>query len=269
MTTQPTPDQSPVPDYLTMLRLDGTNAVVLGGGNGIGRQTVHALTQAGASVACVDIDPQVADAVAEETGAIPLTGDITVRADVEDIFSTARNRLGPINCVVDIVGYAHLGPLTELDDATWRHQFDVVLNHAFLAMQIGGKAVADAGGGSLIFVGSISGAANLPGQVAYGSAKAALRHMVAGMGKELGPLGVRVNAVAPGFVKTPRLGARLGEEKFRQIGDIVVPLGKAATPSEIAGPILFLASNLASHITGVTLLTDGGMHGKIHLPDLW
>jgi NAD(P)-dependent dehydrogenase (short-subunit alcohol dehydrogenase family) len=158
--------------------------------------------------------------------------------------------------------------LADLDDAHWASQFDLVLNHAFLAMQIGGAAIAEADGGCMVFVASMAGLVSLPGQAAYGAAKAALIHLVTTMGRELGPARVRVNAVAPGFVRTPRLNTMLNEPQWEAIGKLI-PLGTAASPSEIAGPILFLASDLASHVTGQTLLVDGGIARAMYLPKLW
>jgi NAD(P)-dependent dehydrogenase (short-subunit alcohol dehydrogenase family) len=261
-------DHSPVPDYSALIRLNRRVFVVLGAGNGIGRQVSHALAQCGARVACVDRDPDLADYVAKEVGGRALSGDITKRADVERVFAQAGEALGPVTGAVDIVGMPHLGPLANLSDALWASQFDLVVNHAFLAMQIGGKAIADAGGGSMVFVASMAGQVSLPGQSAYGAAKAALIHLVANMAKELGPAHVRINAVAPGFVRTPRLNSMLSEDQWRQIAAII-PLGGAAAPSEIAAPILFLASDLASHVTGQTLTIDGGIVGSVQLPKLW
>jgi len=261
-------DQSPIPDYSKQLRLDGRTLVVLGAGAGIGRQVSHALAQAGAKVACVDRDIELAKYVAEEVGGKPFAGDIIKRQDVERIFAEAHKAMGPITGLVDIVGMPVLGPLADLNDAKWASQFDLVLNHAFLAMQIGGRTIADCGGGSMVFVASMAGIVSLPGQGAYGAAKAALIHLVSNVGKELGPARVRVNAVAPGFARTPRLNTMLSEQQWSEIGKII-PLGAAAAPSEIAGPILFLSSDLASHVTGQTLLVDGGIAGAVQLPKLW
>ena len=261
-----TSDQTPAPDYRKLYDLAGRVMIVLGGGNGIGRQTCHALAQAGAAVVCVDRDGMCAAAVATEVKGVSLTGDITQRREVERIFTAAKKH-GPVRGVIDIVGMPLLGPLTGLDDRGWAAQFDLVLTHAFLAMQIGGKATAEAGGGSMVFVASMSGLAQIPGQVAYGTAKAALIQLVAGMGLELGPSHVRVNAVAPGFVRTPRLNAMLSDNDWGEIGKLI-PLGAPASPAEIAAPILFLCSDMASHITGQTLLVDGGMAGVVNLPKL-
>jgi NAD(P)-dependent dehydrogenase (short-subunit alcohol dehydrogenase family) len=259
-------DQTPVPDYKKLCDLAGRVMVVLGGGNGIGRQTCHALAQAGATVVCVDRDWALADVVATEVKGVPLVGDVTQRGEVECIFAAAAKH-GPIRGAIDIVGMPLLGPLASLDDRGWVAQFDLVLTHAFLAMQVGGKAIAEAGGGSMVFVASMSGLTQIPGQVAYGTAKAALIQLVAGMGLELGASHVRVNAVAPGFVRTPRLNKMLSQSDWSEIGKLI-PLGAPASPAEIAAPILFLCSDMASHITGQTLLVDGGMAGVVNLPKL-
>ena len=259
-------DQTLVPDYKKLYDLTGRVMVVLGGGNGIGRQTCHALAQAGATVVCVDRDQALADAVAAEVKGVPLVGDVTQRREVERVFAAAAKH-GPIRGAIDIVGMPLLGPLASLDDRGWTTQFDLVLTHAFLAMQVGGKAITEAGGGSMVFVASMSGLTQIPGQIAYGTAKAALIQLVAGMGLELGPSHVRVNAVAPGFVRTPRLNTMLNDSNWSEIGKLI-PLGAPASPAEIAAPILFLCSDMASHITGQTILVDGGMAGVVNLPRL-
>ena len=171
-------DRTPVPDFGRLSRLDGRVFVVLGGGNGIGRQTCHALAQSGARIFCVDRDEAFANAVASETGGRAIVADVTRRGDVERLFSIAEREAGAVHGFVDIVGMPHLGPFAELDDAKWSSQFDLVLTHAFLATQIGGQAIARAGGGSIVFVASMSGMTRIPGQVAYGSAKAALIQLV-------------------------------------------------------------------------------------------
>jgi NAD(P)-dependent dehydrogenase (short-subunit alcohol dehydrogenase family) len=261
-------ERSDAPDYLASLRLDGRVFVVLGAGAGIGRQATLALAQAGASLVCVDRSPELAEAVAAEVGGIAVTADITVRADVERVFREAREHAGPVTGLVDIVGQPHLGPLADLDDEGWRSQFALVVDHAFLALQIGGREIAAAGGGAMVFVGSISGVTHVPAQSAYGAAKAALHHLVACMAGELASAGVRVNAVAPGFVRTPRLDARLDERQWGQVAGLI-PRGTVGSPSEIAGPILFLASDLASYVTGQVLRADGGLSGTTAMPDLW
>ena len=260
------PDRSAVPDYLSKLRLDGRVFVVLGGGNGIGRQTGHALSQAGANVACVDHDASLAKMVAEETGGIALVGDVNDRADVERVFAEA-GKVGLIRGVVGIVGMPVFGSLLDFDEEKWRSQFDLVFNHACLAIQIGGRALVSAGGGSMVFVGSMAGITKIPGQSAYGVAKAALHKLIGAAANELGPSGIRVNAVAPGFVRTPRLKSMVSAENWKAM-DSMTAIGHTAEPTEIAAAILFLASDLASHVTGHVLLADGGITGTIAPPNL-
>ena len=142
-----------------------------------------------------------------------------------------------------------------------------MLTHAFLAVQIGGDAIIKSGGGAMVFVASLSGLVQVPGQDAYGSAKAALIQLVAGASVELGPSRVCINAVAPGFVRTPRLNAMLDEAQWERMGALT-PLGASADPSEIAAPILFLCSDMSSHVTGQTVLVDGGIAGVVPVPKL-
>ncbi|HWN34559.1 MAG TPA: SDR family oxidoreductase [Pseudonocardia sp.] len=257
-------DLDPAPDYPGLLRLDGRVLVVLGAGAGIGRQCAHALAQAGATVVCVDREPAAASAVAGEVGGHPVTADVTARAEVARVFREAA-ALGPVTGVVDIVGLAVLRPLLDFDDADYDHQFDVVLRHAFLTLQLGGRALADSGGGAMVFIGSVSGHTYAAKETVYGAAKAALHRLVESAGRELGPLGVRVNAVAPGFTRTPRLNALLGEQQWAAVG-AGIPRGHAGTPAEIAGPVLFLVSELASYLTGQTITVDGGMTGVLPVP---
>jgi NAD(P)-dependent dehydrogenase (short-subunit alcohol dehydrogenase family) len=262
------PSSSPgTPDYLSLLRLDGRGFVVLGAGQGIGEQAVHALAQAGARVLCVDRDEQLARNIAEAVGGIACAADVTSRADVQRVFDTARSRFGRVQGVVDIIGVAGIKPLAAVDDASWDQQFDIVLRHAFLAIQVGGEMMAADGGGSFAFVGSMSGNRAVPNQTAYAVSKAALHHLVRCAGAEYARRKVRINAVAPGYVRTPRLNQRLDASAWEAIGK-VIPIGRPATPAEIAGPLLFLASDLSAHMTGEVMAVDGGAGVMAAFPDV-
>jgi NAD(P)-dependent dehydrogenase (short-subunit alcohol dehydrogenase family) len=256
-----------IPDYLSLLRLDGRGFVVLGAGQGIGEQAVHALAQAGARVLCVDRDEQLARNIAETVGGVACAADVTARADMQRVFATARKSFGRVHGVVDIIGVAGIKPLAEVDDAGWDAQFDIVLRHAWLAIQVGGEMMAADGGGSMAFVGSMSGNRAVPNQTAYAVSKAALHHLVRCAGAEYARRGVRINAVAPGYVRTPRLNQRLGEDAWSAIGK-VIPIGRPATPAEIAGPLLFLASDLSAHMSGEVMAVDGGAGVMAAFPDV-
>jgi NAD(P)-dependent dehydrogenase (short-subunit alcohol dehydrogenase family) len=255
-------DSQRTPDYFGRMRLDGQVWVVLGAGEGIGRQTCHALHQAGASLVCVDIDESRANDVAKEVDGAARVTDVTDRGQVQALFADVAARIGPPRGLVDIVGVALPGRLNEVTDEDWSRQFHLVLDHAFLALQVGGAAIARSGGGAMVFVGSNSGLVHMSGKLAYGTAKAALHHLVGSAARDLAASGVRVNAVAPGFTRTPRLEALLDEGGWQRAGK-QIPRGFAATPAEIASVILFLAGDLASYVTGHTVVADGGRIGTI------
>ena len=260
-------DDSEVPDYPGRLRLDGKSIVVIGAGQGIGRQATHALAQAGATPFCVDLDENLATDIAKEVGGHAWAGDAIQRDSSQKLFADARDALGKIDGVVDIVGMARYASLADIDDDNWNWHFDIVLRHAFLAMQHGAAAMKDTGGGAMCFVASVSGITSAPMHAAYGSAKAGLMSLVRSAAVEFGRDNVRVNAVAPGMVWTPRISAYV-DEAGKKRNEQNAPLGRVALPADIAGPLLFLMSDLAGYVTGQTLVVDGGVGAKFPYPML-
>ncbi len=149
---------SPADDILRSLDMNGRGYVVIGAGQGIGAATCRALAGLGARLLCVDNDRERGEAIARETGGSWSGADVTKRADVIRVFEQAHDLFGQDLCgAADIVGMAKIGPLGALTDEDWDQQFDVVLRHVFLTIQIGGERLAARGGGSLAFVGSIAG----------------------------------------------------------------------------------------------------------------
>ena len=258
-------DDSEVPDYIGRLRLDGKSIVVIGAGQGIGRQATHALAQAGATTFCVDLDEDLATDIAKEVSGHAWSGDAIQRESATQLFADARDAMGRIDGVVDIVGMAKYAALAEVDDENWNWHFDIVLRHAFLAMQLGAAAMKETGGGALAFVASVSGITSAPMHAAYGAAKAALMSLVRSAAVEFGRDNVRVNAVAPGMVWTPRVSAYVDDAGKKRNEDNT-PLRRVALPADIAGPLLFLMSDLAGYVTGQTLIVDGGVAAKFPYP---
>jgi NAD(P)-dependent dehydrogenase (short-subunit alcohol dehydrogenase family) len=252
-------------DFRNGLAQESRNFILLGAGQGIGVQIARALTQVGAQVLCVDRDAAGAQTTANAVGARHFAADVTRRDEVEAAFGFAHELWGAIHGVVNIVGQATIRSILDYTDEEWDSQFDIVVKHALLTLQVGMKYLKP--GSSFTFIGSLAGERAVVSQPAYGSAKAALHHLVRGAAVELGPKGVRVNAVAPGFIFNPRLRTLLGPEQWTML-EAHIPLGAAAHPAEIAGAVLFLVSKLASHVTGVVLPVDGGLGPLAGLPAL-
>jgi NAD(P)-dependent dehydrogenase (short-subunit alcohol dehydrogenase family) len=251
-----------VPDYTAMTRLDGQTHVVIGAGRGIGRQCAHALAQAGARVVCVDLDLSRAEAVAAEIGGPALSADVTQRSELESLLDRAERESGPLHGIVNIVGASLGASVLEADDALIEQNLSINLKHAILTVQIGARRMAATGGGAITLVGSIAGISSLPRQAFYGAAKAALHHFVRSSAAELGHLGIRVNAIAPGYVRTPRMIDRFDDDRWDEI-EKATPLQRAGLPSDIAAIALFLSSGWSSFMTGQVLLADGGLTAPI------
>ena len=251
---------------MTQLDLAGKQALVIGGGQGIGRATALALAQAGAGVAVLDAESERADAVAKEVRDLgqpgaALCADVTRADEAARAVSEARGELGGLEIVVNIVGSASWGSLLELDEETWERDFAMNLKHHWYVARSAARSWIDAGEpGVLCVVGSISGAFSSANHGAYGAAKAGLLALVRTAAEEWWPHGIRVNAVVPGTVQTPRIEAAWAE------GTVPRPdaetLERMALPEDIAGPILFLVSGLARRVTGQSVVIDGGSTTK-------
>jgi len=173
--------------------------------------------------------------------------------------------MGGVTGIVDVVARSKMGRLASLSYIDWEETFKGVIGHAFLALTAGAEVIERNGGGALCFVGSNSGLSVVKGQAAYGSAKAALHHLVACAGAELGRKNIRVNAVAPSFIRNPRLEQWLTADDWSAVIERI-PMGRVATPADVAATILFLMSPLAGHISGQTLAIDGGFTKVLQLP---
>jgi NAD(P)-dependent dehydrogenase (short-subunit alcohol dehydrogenase family) len=244
-----------------LLGVKGRTAIVWGGGGGMGEATVDLLAQAGCPVGVVDIDQGLADKVAarvrEQGGkAIGLRADVREEADVEAVVSTVVRELGVPTLSASVVGMALFKPFLDFTLEDWDGELKRNLRPGFLIGRTVAREMHKAGQkGAIAFVQSISGLQSASNHVAYGAAKAGLRSLVQSMALELGPIGIRVNAVAPGPIRTVRVGAMPGviESTSRR-----VPLGRMGEVSEIASALLFLLSDMAGFITGQTIVADGG-----------
>jgi NAD(P)-dependent dehydrogenase (short-subunit alcohol dehydrogenase family) len=245
-------------DYLKQARLDNQGFVLLGaGGGGIGPAVACALAGAGAELLCVDISESEARNTAAMVNGESIAADIRTRKDMEKVFAKAKDIFGHrLSGVVDIVAVGMVAPLETCDDETLDWQFGIVFRHALLALQYAAPLLAENRGGTITLVGSRAGLRPLPNQAIYGSMKAALHHLVRSAAMELGPRNIRVNAVSPGFVFTPRVRRALSPEDWKRMEE-TNPLRRMADPGDVARSILFLSSDLASYVTGNILVLDG------------
>jgi len=250
-----------------VLGLQGKAALVVGGGFGIGRASALLLARAGADVAVADLDGDRAAAVAGELKELgvrstALTGDVTDRPQAESVVRDAAEFLGRLDVLINMVGLAAWAQLLDVDDDTW--QTDLTRNltqHLYVGRAAARRMIEQGTGGAIAVVASVSGLYGAPNHGAYGAAKAGLMGLVRTMADEWGPHGIRVNAVAPDMIATPRVMAAYSDsgtdpnEAARADG---APLGRFGTPEEIAGPLVFLVSGLASFVTGHSIVADGG-----------
>lgn len=254
-------DTSDVPDYTAFTDLHGTVHMVFGGGNGMGRQSSHALSQHGATVVCIDYEADRAERVAGEVTGMAIQADARVPEDVQRCVDETLERYGRIDGVVDIVGMARWAKLVETSDDDWDWTLDMNVRHAFLLLRHIAPAMGASGGGSFTFLSSIDGVVSAPNHVPYGVAKAGLLSLVRTACVELGSIGVRVNAICPGPTITPRVMELTGGIMPRnraEGGMFDIPLGEANRMSDITAAILFFSSPLSRMVSGQALSVDGG-----------
>lgn len=246
----------------SLFGLAGRSALVVGGGQGIGRASVLLLARLGAQVAVLDSERARAESVAEEARALgvrasALCADVTDAAAAERAVAEARAALGALDAVVNIVGSASWGTLLEMDDATWERDFAVNLKHHWYVARAAARGfIAAKQPGALCMVGSVSGMFSAANHGAYGAAKAGLLAFVKTAAEEWWPHGIRVNAVVPGTVRTPRIEAAWASGAIRT--PAAEDQARMALPSDIAHAAAFFVSDLARVVTGQTLIVDGG-----------
>jgi len=243
--------------------LNGKLALVVGGGQGLGEAASRYLAEAGCSVAVLDLEIERAQAVAKAlrdrgATAIALSADVTDDAQLTRAVAEAEAGLGGLDVVVSIVGASRFGGVLELSPEDWDAQHTLNLRYFFFLCQSAARSfVRRQVPGAIVGISTAGAYDSMPFRPAYGAAKAGLVHLVRSLAVELGEYGIRINAAAPGMTVTPRTAARMNSEANQ--GEVrKIPLQKLGTPDDIGKAVLFLASDLASHITGATIPVDGG-----------
>jgi 3-oxoacyl-[acyl-carrier protein] reductase len=241
-------------------------ALISGAGIGIGAATAHAFAGAGYRVIATDIledeARSVADDIASGGEAEYRHLDVTDTGEVEYVVSDLQNRYGPLQAVVANAGIAHRVPLTELTDERWDHTHEVDLKGVMRLCRAAASAMRAVGNGSMIAVSSIMGVAyGWDEHIQYSAAKAGVVGLVRGLAVELARDGIRVNGIAPGYIRTAQALSEehsLGPEGLERAAEFI-PMGRVGEPEDVADVIVFLASEAARYITGQVLVVDGGL----------
>ncbi|MDR2374061.1 MAG: glucose 1-dehydrogenase [Bifidobacteriaceae bacterium] len=245
------------------LSLAGKTALVTGGNRGLGKAEAFGLAQAGARVAIAGRSAERNAAVAAEAKAagfdfLAIQADLADRSQIGPMVAEAITGLGRVDILVNNAGVCYHRPAAEVPDAEWDEVLAINLTAVFKSCVAVYPHMREIGGGAIVNIGSMSGfIVNRPQwQPAYNASKAAVHHLTKSLAVEWAPDNIRVNAVAPGYVRTDM--SPLDRPEFRQRWIDDVPQARAAAPQEIAPAVVYLASPAASFITGSVLVLDGG-----------
>ena len=245
-------------NVLDSFRLDGKVAVVTGGNRGLGLAFARALGEAGAQVVIAARDQARSERVADELGAMPIAMDVTEPASIAAMVTAVTDAIGPVGVLVNNAGVAFHGPALDVPEAQWRAVWNVNVEGLWHCSRIVGEQMITRRSGVIVNVGSMSGLiVNRPQmQPAYNASKAAVHRLTRSLAAEWAPSGVRVNALAPGYVKTEM--APVDRPEFRRHWIEDTAMQRYALPEELGPSLVYLASDASTFVTGSVLVVDGG-----------
>jgi meso-butanediol dehydrogenase / (S,S)-butanediol dehydrogenase / diacetyl reductase len=240
-----------------MRGLEGKRVVVTGGTSGIGEATSRRFLDEGARVVALAVgEDEVATAAERIPGIEALRCDVADAAAVEDAFAHADALLGGVDVLVANAGISIRKPFLEIEEADWRRVLDVNLTGVFHCAQQAARRMVAGGGGVILMTASTNGLTGHPFYADYNASKAGVILLARTMALELAPA-VRVNAVCPGYVLTPMQKSEYTDEMLAEV-NAGIPLGRHASPEEIASLFAFLASDDGAYFTGAVISVDGG-----------
>jgi len=259
-----------------MIDLSGHHSVVTGAGAGLGRGAALGLSAAGAELALIDINPhglqQTADQIEQRTGrrVKTLRADVSSATDVADAFGQmARTWPGGVDSVVNVAGVEFFKEFDQIAVEEWDRQIAINLKSVFLCAQHGARLIQKRGGGSIVNTASVQAFATTGRTAPYAAAKGGIISMTRDLARDLGVVGIRVNAICPGCIQSPMLDRSYATEQQRQEGlarlESVLPLRRIGQPQDFTNLVIFLVSPMASYITGQAIALDGGMMCRLPL----
>lgn len=246
----------------SLFQLEGKSVLVVGGGQGMGESTAKLLARVGCGVAIVDVVQERSDRVADAIAKLgrpsaSIVGDVLDDAQVEDVVGRAERELGGLDALVTTVGQASFSSILDVTPEQWDHDHRKNLRHFFFTARAVARSLITRGKpGSMVCISSVNGLQSSPHHAAYGVAKAGMMNLVRTMAVEWAPHNIRVNSIAPGSISTPRMPAT--PERVKRTKEGLIPAKRLGTTDEVGKAALFLLSDMASYITGHTLLVDGG-----------
>jgi 3-oxoacyl-[acyl-carrier protein] reductase len=240
----------------TTFDFSGSTVLVTGAARGIGLALSKAFRDGGAQVVMVDADGDVLMPAAEQARGIAVTADVTNSSDVGRAVAQAIERTGRIDVLINNAGLLRDNVLWRISDDDWDAVVDVSLKGTFLFTRACVPQFREQGGGRVINITSFTGLRGNTGQAAYAAAKSGIIGFTKTAAKELARFGITVNAISPNA--RTRMIDSIPEDKLAEI-EALIPLGRFADPAEIAGGVMFLASDQAAYVTGVVLPIDGGV----------
>lgn len=246
---------------MTGWNTDGKTAVITGGGAGLGYAAAAMWIRNGGSVALLDFSADNLATAAEALGsqALAVQTDVTDSSSVNAAIDSALEKFGRIDAVVNCAGNSRPGPTAEITDADWSSVMNVHVDGALKACRAAFPALKESKG-TIVNISSIAGTLGMPARASYNTAKHAINGLTKSLAVEWAPEGIRVNAVAPGYIETA-LTLKLIDEGILDQAPVSArtPLNRWAQPEEIADCICFLATDASSYITGQSIRIDGGM----------
>ncbi|MFC1464275.1 MAG: SDR family NAD(P)-dependent oxidoreductase [Candidatus Brachytrichaceae bacterium NZ_4S206] len=243
-------------DYRRMFDLTGRTALVVGAGSGIGEASAHGLAAHGARVICADLNLPAAQRVAQDIGA----GATALALDIRDsaAIEAALSDVPPLDVLVSTPSINVRKPLLDVSDEEFDRVVGLNLRGTFMLMRHVARGMAERGRGSIIVFSSIRGEVVEPGQGVYAATKAGVRQMCRALASELGTRGVRVNLIAPGVVETPLTAPIRNHPDWYRAYAEKNALKRWAQPHEMAGAVVYLASDASSYVTGAVIYVDAG-----------
>jgi NAD(P)-dependent dehydrogenase (short-subunit alcohol dehydrogenase family) len=239
-------------------RLAGRRALITGAARGIGAEIAASFRREGAELALVDIDIERVTVTGEALGSKVYQVDLADTEATVAVVDQAIRELGGLEILVNNAGILKMAPLLEIDPADWDLTFAVNVRAMLVTIQIAAKAMIPNGRGTIINMASMGGKVGGPNQAHYAASKAAVISLTQVAAKELGPYGITVNCICPGYVLT-EMGAATRTDAMVEEWSAKSPLGRLAEPSDVANMAVFLASDEASYCTGQAMNVTGGM----------